>query len=200
MKRVIAVAAMLSACAAACAAHADVMIPVAFSGIVDDGTYTDSGPQNTAFVAGEAISGSFLWDATTTAFATFSIGGYTAAPGFTTIYSPPLTATDYAYLGVENPVADAAPSDRLRINFYYETAAGASTASITAFIETPGTFSQDLAGGSPCYFAVYLTNADGSITQVDGLLTSFQEVPEPTSLRLSLPALPGPGALRRRRA
>jgi hypothetical protein len=168
MGRVIVASALFCICSIASVAQADVLIPGAFSGTVDDGTYTDSGPQNTSFEAGQPIGGSFLWDATTAAFETFSIGGYTAAPGFTTVHSPALSATPYAYIGVENPVASAAPSDLLQINFYYETTAGASTANITSFILNPGTFSQDLTGGSPSYFAAYLTNPDGSVTQVDG--------------------------------
>nr|WP_294551278.1 hypothetical protein [uncultured Rhodopila sp.] len=198
MKQLVAVSALLCACAAASVAQADVLIPGAFSGIVDDGSYTDSGPQNTGFEAGQSINGSFLWDATTAAFQTFSIGGYTAAPGFTTVYSPALSATPYAFIGVENPIANAAPSDLLQINFYYQTTAGASTADITSFIRNPGAYSQDLTGGSPSYFAAYLTNTDGSVTQVDGLLT-FYEAPEPASLLLTLPALLGLGAVRRRR-
>ena len=178
-------------------AYADVLLPGYFGGVVDDGTYTDSPPVNTSFVPGQSISGQFVFDATTDMFTSFSIGGYTAQPGFTSIYSPPLVSTGYAYLGVQNPVLNSAPSNSLQINFYYETVPGPSTVNIASFIAHPGAFSEDLAGGSPSYFAAYVTNPNGSITQVDGLLTSYV-VPEPASLLLALPALAGL-ALRRRR-
>jgi hypothetical protein len=198
MKHVIAASALLCVCATASVAHADVLIPGAVSGIVDDGTYTDSPPLNTSFLPGQTITGSFVWDATTDAFQTFTIGGYTAAPGYTTIYSQSLASTAFAYVGVQNPVANAGPSNALQIDFYYETAPGPSTADITSFIVNPGAYSQDLTGGSPSYFAVYLTNADGSVTQVDALLT-FYAAPEPASLLLTLPALLSLAAVRRRR-
>jgi hypothetical protein len=179
-------------------AWADVIIKASFGGIVDDGTYTDSGPVNTSYTVGQAISGSFVFDATTSSFTSFSIGGYTAAPGYTTIFSPPLTSTGYGYLGVENPVANSAPADLLQINFYYETTPLPSTATIASFIANPGSFSQDLSG-TPSYFAVDLTNANGTNTEVDGLLTSYvATLPEPGTLWLALPALAACALIRRR--
>jgi hypothetical protein len=197
MKIAFAAAAVFSACVFTTAAHADYLVWGSFGGIVDDGTYTNSGPVNTSFVPGEPISGNFDFDATTDTFNSFSIGGYTAAPGYTTIYSPPLTATAFAFFGVQNPVPNAAPSDDLEIDFYYENSPFPSTVNIAAFIENPGPYSQDLSGGSPSFFSAYLTNPGGSITQVDGLLTSFA-VPEPTSLVITLSALTALGLIRRR--
>jgi MYXO-CTERM domain-containing protein len=198
MKMSLTAAALTIVCAGAPVARADVVIPVDFAGIVDDGTYTDSGPVNTSFVAGQPIAGSFAFDATTSTFLSFQIGGYTAAPGYTSVFSPPLASTSLVYLGVQNQVPNAAPADRLQINLYYETAPGPSTVNIAGFIGNVGQFSQDLTSGSPSYFAAYLTNADGSVTQVDGLLTSFV-APEPASLLIALPALAGLGLIRRRR-
>jgi hypothetical protein len=195
----LAAAAFSAACVVATAARADIMINVSFGGIVDDGTYTDSGPVNTSFTPGDPISGSFAFDTVTDTFASFQIGGYQAQPGYTSIYSPSLASTAYAYLGVQNQVLNAAPSNSLQINFYYETIPGPSTVNIAAFIADPGTFSQDLSSGSPSYFAAFITNPDSSITQVDGLLTSYSAVvPEPASLLIVLPALAGVGFMRRR--
>jgi hypothetical protein len=187
----------MAVCAGATAAHADVVIPVHFGGVVDDGSYTDSGPVNTSFTAGQPITGSFVFDTTTSTFLSFQIGGYIAAPGYTTVFSPPLASTAFVYLGVQNQVPSAAPSDSLQINLYYETSPGPSTTDIAAFIRDVGKFSEDLASGSPSYFAAYLTNPDGSVTQVDGLLTRFA-VPAPASLLIVLPALAGLGLVRRR--
>jgi hypothetical protein len=180
-------------------AGADTMLTVAFGGTVDDGTYTDSGPVNTSYTPGQSITGSFQFDETTDTFTSFQIGGYTAKPGFTSIYSPPLASTGYAYAGVQNQVQNAGPSNSLQINFYYETPPGPSTVNIGAFLANPGAYSQDLSGGSPSYFAAYLTNADGSNTQVDGLLTSYQVVPLPASVALLLPGLLGLGLFGRRK-
>ncbi len=193
----IAVVAAVVVSAFVTAAHADVLIPVSFGGIVDDGTYTNSGPEDTSYVPGEPISGGFVFDATTSTFVSFTIGGYSAATGYTSVYSPPLTSTAFAFLGVQNTVPNSAPSDELQINFYYETPPFPSTTNIAAFIEDPGAYSQDLTFFSPSFFSVYLTNPDGSTTQVDGLLTSFA-VPEPASLLVTLSALAGLGLIRRR--
>ncbi len=198
MKFALAVTAIVITGAFGAPAHADVIIPGYFGGIVDDGTYTDSGPVNTPFVAGQPITGSFTFDATTDMFTSFQIGGYTAQPGYTSIYSPALSQTAYAYLGVQNPVANAAPSNSLQINFYYENLPGQSTANIANFILHPDGYSQDLLGGSPSFFAAYITNGDGSVTQVDGLLTSYA-APEPASLMLALSGLTGLGFVRRRK-
>ena len=73
MKVVPTAAVIVLACAFATVANADVLIPGYFGGIVDDGTYTNSGPENTTFIAGEAISGSLVFDATTSAFTSFEI-------------------------------------------------------------------------------------------------------------------------------
>ena len=181
------------------AAHADILIPGAFSGVVDDGTYTNSGPVNTTYVPGQPITGSFIFDGTTDTFTSFEIGGYTASPGYTTIYSPPLSSTAYAYFGVQNTVLDSGPSSALQINFYYETPPFPSTTNITSFLLNPGNFSQDLSGGSPSFFAAYVTNQDGSVTQVDGLLTRYA-APEPASVLLVLMAFAGMGLIRGRAA
>jgi len=180
----------------ATAAHAGT-ITVSFGGTVDDGTYTNSGPQNTSFVAGQPISGVFVFNPTTDKFTSFRIGGYSAALGYTSVYSPPLASTAFAFLGVQNPVLDSGPSDALQINFYYETPPFPSTTNIASFIENPGAYSQDLTYYAPSFFSVYLTNPDGSVTQVDGLLTSYV-VPEPASLLITLPALAWLGLIRRR--
>lgn len=197
MKFALTAAAILAACALPGMARADAIIPGYFGGIVDDGSNTGVAPQNTTFVPGDPITGNFTFDATTDTFTSFQIGGYSAAPGYTSTLSPPLAATSYAYIGVENPVANAGPSDLLQINFYYETTPGPSTVDIAAFIANPGPFSQDLSGGSPSFFSAFLTNPDGSITQVGALLTSFA-VPEPADLLVMLPALAGLGLVRRR--
>ncbi len=197
MRIVVAAAAIVSACGFASAARADAMMEGFFGGIVDNGTYTDSGPQNTHFAAGQTINGSFMFDETTDSFTSFEIGGYFASPGYTTVVSPPLAATAFAYIGVQNTVANAGPSNALQINFYYETPPGPSTVNIASFIANPGAFSQDLTGGSPSFFAAYLTNPGGSVTQVDGLLTSYA-APEPASLLLTLPGLAALGLIRRR--
>lgn len=197
MKMVLAAAAALFGFASV--ARADVIIPGWFGGIVDDGTYTNSGPENTSYVPGQAISGGFLFDATTDTFTSFNIGGYTAPAGHTSIYSPPLTSTAFAFFGVQNPIPDSGPSADLEIDFYYESAPFPSTTNIASFIRNPGDFSQDLSGGSPSFFSVYLTNPDGTVTQVDGLLTSYA-APEPASLMVILPAIAGLGLSRRRRA
>jgi hypothetical protein len=79
------VAALVVALSASISAHADSIVTVAFRGIVDDGTNTDSGPVNTPFVVGQSISGSFQLDVTSDRFLAFEIGGYTAQPGFTLV-------------------------------------------------------------------------------------------------------------------
>ena len=195
MKIVLAAAAVSLAFASV--ARADITFPGYFGGIVDDGTYTNSGPENTSYVPGQPISGSFMFDATTDTFTSFNIGGYTAPAGYTSIYSPPLAATSFAYFGVQNPVPDAGPSADLQLDFYYESPPFSSTTNIASFIGNPGAYSQDLSGGSPSFFSVYLTNPDGSVTQVDALLTSFA-APEPESLLIIVPALAGLGLIRRR--
>jgi hypothetical protein len=193
MKATISAALLAVALHVAGAARADTILSVNFGGTVDDGTYTDSGPINTPFVAGQSITGSFQFDETTGTFTQFQIGGYTVKPGYTSIYSPPLASTAYAYAGVQNQVLNSGPSNSLQINFYYETPPGPSTVNIGAFLANPGAFSQDTSGGSPSYFAAYLTNADGSNTQVDGLLTSYQAVPLPPGLPLLLSGVLGLG-------
>jgi hypothetical protein len=174
-------------------AHATT-IDVKFSGTVDDGTYANA-PMNTSFVPGDPISGSFVFNTSTLMFTSFQIGGYTA-PGATTIYSPPLSATSFAYLGVEATNTSGQPTAELQLDFYYE-AALPSTVNIAQFIQDPGDYSTDLTGGSPSQFNVFLTNSDGSVTTVGGLLTSYS-VPEPGAMLLIAPALLGLAFVRRR--
>ncbi len=93
MKLPLSSAVSIIALSASVAARADTILNVQFGGTVDDGTYTDSGPVNTSFVAGQAITGSFQFDENTNQFVAFQIGGYSVQPGYTSIYSPPLAST-----------------------------------------------------------------------------------------------------------
>jgi hypothetical protein len=153
---------------------------------------------NTSFVAGQAITGSFQFDENTNQFVAFQIGGYSVQPGYTSIYSPPLASTAYAFAGVQNQVPDSGPSNLLQINFYYEGALP-STLNIAQFLANPGAWSQDLSGGAPSYFAANLNIGQGDNVQVDGLLTSYEVVPLPATLSLLLPSLVGLGLFSRRK-
>lgn len=188
------VAALLALALATGAAQATT-IPVAFSGIVDDGSNLGVPPTNTGFAAGAPISGSFVFDTSTNTFTSFQIGGY-AISGATAIYSPPLAATGFAYLGERTTDASGQPTAELQIDFYYEGALPATT-DIGAFIANPGAFSTDLAGGAPSYFAVNIPGPNGPV-QLDALLTAYA-APEPGALMLAAPALFGLAFARRRR-
>jgi hypothetical protein len=61
----LAAAGLFAACVVCTAARADVIIAGYFGGIVDDGTYTNSGPVNTPFNPDAPITGSFMFDITT---------------------------------------------------------------------------------------------------------------------------------------
>ena len=193
MKPVLAAAVAMLGLGLAASAHA-AAIYGNFSGIVDDGTYTSSPPVNTSFTPGQSISGSFVFDNSSDAFTSFEIGGY-STPGAPTIFSPPLAATGFAFVGEKAVDVTGAVTSLLQINFYYENMLP-STVDIAAFIQDPGAYSQDLTGGSPSYFSVFLANG-GSPIQVDGLLTSYA-TPEPAAVLLMLPALAGFGLARRR--
>ena len=167
---------------------------------------TFSGPvtteQNAAFTVGQTISGEFLYRTDTNQYLSFTIGGTSIQPPYTS--SANLAVDEYTalYQAQSSPVATGGSTnstytlDLEAIGVFPVT--GNSTADAVSLLTNTSQLATNLDPSSD--FGFYNATASGTnVTSVTAALTTLKvAVPEPATLALIMTSIAGLGFLRRR--
>jgi hypothetical protein len=176
MKRLLTLAVAVAAVASPLSAQAAVL-DVNFSGLVQSQT-------GTTFAVGSPISGEFLYDASSSTYLSFKIGGYSVAPGYAS--SASVTPDQYSalYTAQVSPVPLGGTINStfsLDLEGMNQWPTFDAVALLTHSSQIPGNLDTTLSN-----FGFYTANADGTnIQQLTASITRFA-VPEPASFGLLL--------------
>jgi hypothetical protein len=178
MKSISILAVAIATAATSLCAHAE-LLGATFTGIVD--AQIDSG-----FAVGDAVSGTFVLDTTTSSFSSFMIAGKSVAAGF--VSKAELTPDLYSayYTAQVSPV----PSGNLNSTFIVdlESLTVWPSGTAVALLSNAAQLNSNL-DTTLSTFSYYVANADGTgVHRLNAVLGSLQvsAVPEPASAALLL--------------
>lgn len=194
MKRLLNFAAAVAAIAATLPAHAT-LIDAKFSGTVGSQT-------NTSFMVGAAIVGEFVYDTVVAKYLSFTIGGQSVAPGYTSSASITPDLYSAIYQAQVSPVQQGgAINSTFTVDLEGLNPWPFNNA--VALLLNAGQLASNLDTGLSS-FGFYTANANGTgVRSVSALLTGIQvsasAVPEPSSAALLLIGFTAIGLRRFRR-
>ncbi len=171
-------------------------------------TGTVASQAGSAYTVGSPISGEFVYDTTSNAFVSFTVGGVAIPAGYSSSASVSPGGFSAIYRAQISPVAQGGTLNRTFTLDLEALSSFPSGLSAAALLTSPGVLpgALDLASNPasqfPSTFSSLFANADGTNTvRVLANLVSVNStvVPEPASLALAGSFLLAAGALRRRR-
>jgi len=178
MKSFALLAVALAAAALTHSARADVL-DVKVTGIVD--AQIDSG-----LAVGDAVIGEFVFDTASLKFSSFTVGGRSVAPGFTSAADITPDLYSALYKAQVSPVQGGTQNSTFAVDL--ESLTGWPSNVATALLSNASQLATNL-DTTFSSFGYYVANADGTgVHRLDAVLGAIQVsvVPEPTSTTLLL--------------